>query len=242
MGNMYGDSIYQWNICVGCEFNCRYCLKSFQRQMKRQKHRCMRCYKYEPHFHPSRLKNSLPRTEGDEFIWVCSSGDISFLKEEWMNQILEKLKEYPDRTFFFQTKDPSCFQKYEFTENIILGITLETNRNRGYRRVSEAPKPNERVKAFKKVRHLKKAITIEPILNFDLTHMLDICCDLTPERIYIGYDTKDCMLDEPALFETKQLISNLRKLLPECKVKTKLIRKAFWEGNEKITKYMEVQE
>ena len=35
--NMYSDSKLQWNVHVGCEFDCIYCKPSFKAQMKRQK-------------------------------------------------------------------------------------------------------------------------------------------------------------------------------------------------------------
>ena len=114
--NMYSDSVLQWNLIIGCKFQCKYCIPSFQRQMKRQKpgidkngkkRGCQLCYDYIPHFHPERLNNRLPSTKGDEFIWCCSSGDISFAKPEWIEKIIAKILEYPNRTFFFQTKNPS---------------------------------------------------------------------------------------------------------------------------------------
>ena len=30
-------------------------------------------------------------TEGDEFIWACSSADIAFAKPEWINVIIERI-------------------------------------------------------------------------------------------------------------------------------------------------------
>ena len=121
--NMYQDAIFRWNIFKGCHFSCTYCIPSFQRQAKRQKptidkngnsRGCQDCYDYTPHFHPERLKTSLPNTTGDQFIWACSSGDIAFAKHEWMEQILKRIKELPNKTFFFQTKDPACYYYYNF--------------------------------------------------------------------------------------------------------------------------------
>jgi len=222
-GNMYLDSKRQWNVIVGCEFNCKYCINSFQRQMKRQKHNCIKCYNYEPHFHPERLKKSLPRTEGDEFIWCCSSGDISFAKEEWMDKIIERIKELPNRTFFFQTKDPSCFYKYSFPDNVILGITLESNRDY---LVTKAPFPWQRYNDFSKLDFKRKIVTIEPIMQFDLEIFVEWIKNIDPIRVYMGYDTKISNLTEPKLSEFLELWSELNRF---TKVKSKLIR----EGNKK---------
>jgi len=56
--NMY-PAAKTWNPFKGCEFDCLYCVPSFQAQAKRQKHRCLECYKYQPHEHPERL-DSIP--------------------------------------------------------------------------------------------------------------------------------------------------------------------------------------
>jgi len=219
-GNMYLDSKKQWNVVVGCEYSCKYCLESFQRQMKRQKQRCMKCYNYEPHFHEERLNQSLPRTYGDEFIWVGSSGDISFAKREWMVKILDRIREMPNRTFFFQTKNPRCFYEYNFPDNVILGITLESNRD--YPSISKAPSPFIRYMDFLCLSFERKIITIEPIMFFDIWILLEWIEKIKPERVYIGYDTKNSNLPEPKLYKTFWLCSELSKF---TKVKTKLLRK-----------------
>lgn len=235
---MYEDAIYRWNVFVGCKFDCLYCRKSFQAQMKRQKpvidkngkkRGCQLCYDYEPHFHEERLDNRLPRTKEDQFIWVGSSGDISFIQDENMIQILDKIKEYSNRTFFFQTKNPKWFQKWSFPENVILGITLETDIPYLTKRYSKTFIPSMRVKDFSSVKHKRKCITIEPILKFYLYTMLSYCLKIDPERVYIGYDSKKNKLSEPSLFHTNQLITSLKRILPTCKIKEKLIRKAWWE-------------
>jgi len=223
-GNMYIDSKKQWNIIVGCEYQCTYCVNSFQRQMKRQKHNCIKCYNYEPHFHPERLKQSLPRTYGDEFIWCCSSGDISFARREWMDKILKRVRELSNRTFFFQTKNPKCFHDYNFPDNVILGITLETNKSdRNYSSISKAPKPIKRYADFLSLPFERKIVTIEPIMSFDLRFFVELIKDIAPERVYVGYDTKNSNLPEPKLYKTFLLCSELAKF---TKIKTKLIREA----------------
>lgn len=218
-GNMYLDSKKQWNVFCGCEYQCKYCTNSFQRQMKRQKHNCIKCYNYEPHFHPERLKQPLPRTYGDEFIWVASSGDISFITLPNMLKILRKIDEYPNRTFFFQTKNPRFFFDYTFPDNVILGITLESNRN--YLSISKAPSQFTRYLDFLGLSFEKKIITIEPILDFSLNIFVRWIKDIKPIRVYIGYDTKKSKLIEPSLKKTLKLCEELSRF---TKVKTKLMR------------------
>jgi len=239
MGNMYKDRKYSWALFVGCRFDCSYCKPSFQAILKRwtkpyidkdgNQKGCQLCYEYNPHFHEKRLNNKLPRTKGDEFIWIGGSGDISFISDMNMEKILKKLKKYPDRTFFFQTKNPKWFQKWDFPENVLLGTTIETNYWSGVYRVSDAPITPQRYIDFLNVKHPRKCITIEPIMFFDLFEMVEWCVNIKPERIYIGYDSKQCYLKEPTMGKTLLLINELRLNLPECKIKEKSIRPAWDE-------------
>jgi len=223
---MYGDSVKQWNIFVGCNYLCTYCEKSFRLQMKRQKHNCMKCYKYVPHFHPERLTQQLPRTQGDQFIWACSSSDITFAEKEWIEAILERIKQMPDRTFLFQTKNPICFERYSWPENVVLDVTIETNQDEGYRLVSNAPLPSHRYQDYLRIDFSRKFVTIEPILEFDMDLLVDWIRNIGPERVYVGYDSKNCFLPEPELAKTKELERRLNRL---TKVKIKEERKAWWQ-------------
>ena len=223
---MYHDSVKQWNVYVGCNFNCVYCERSFKAQMKRQKQNFIKCYSYEPHFHPERLDWKLPFTKGDEFIWACSAGDITFAKPEWIEAILERIREMPARTFLFQTKDPACYARYDLPDNLLIDITLETNRDEGYRDISKAPLPSKRYHDYMEIENNNKLVTIEPILDFDIEIFSDWIRDIDPIRVYIGYDLKKCKLPEPGLEKTEVLISSLEEFV---KIKPKLLRRAWWE-------------
>jgi len=226
MGNMYSDSIYQWNVFVGCLHSCIYCKRSFQAQMKRQLHNCKDCYDFKPHFHEERLNINFNlskyETKGDQFIWVASSSDIVFAEEEWVLKILDKIDQYPNRTFFIQTKNPYFFEKYEIPENVLFGITLETNRN--YTDISKAPFPVDRYYLFKRYWYRNLVVTIEPILDFDLNDFVYWIKEINPERVYVGYNTKGTRLPEPSLSKTLQLIEELKKF---TKVKPKLLRERW---------------
>ena len=232
--NMYQEML-PWNCYVGCRrFNCSYCDKSFKAQMKRQMPKfdvngiqyrgCQQCYDYEPHFHEDRItkeycKKHFAKAKENQFIWVGSSGDISFCEKEWMEKILEIIFEMPEKTFFFQTKNPSWFNQYSFPDNCVLGITLESNRD--YREISKAPLCRQRAYIFAEVIHPRKIITIEPVLDFDLYPFLLMIKGCNPERVYVGYDTKKNDLNEPTIEKIKKLINGLSKF---TKVKTKYMK------------------
>lgn len=209
MRNMYSDSVKQWNVFKGCQYDCVYCKKSFQHQSRRQKNRCMNCYTYKPHFHEERLYERLPKTEGDQFVWVGSSEDISFCKDGQFERILNRIRKLNDRTFFLQTKNPAWFEKWKFPDNCLLGITLETDSKYDYCKYSTAPLPLQRMVDFKGINHARKCVTIEPIMEFDYDIFRKWIRIICPERVYIGYDTKKCGLPEPPLVKTLRLIEDL---------------------------------
>jgi DNA repair photolyase len=224
--NMYRQSVESWNPFVGCGYDCAYCESSFKRQMKRRKKQCLDCYDFKPHFHPERLNNSLPRTGGDNFIFCCDMGDVAFCEPEWMEQILARIKELPDRRFLIQSKNPNVFSRYRFPGNVLLGTTIETDRNNLYQGISSAPMPSQRYRAMLKLRHPRKIVTIEPILDFDAEILEEWISNIRPETCYVGYDSKKNHLPEPELSKVKALMKRLKET---TNVRAKAIRKAWWE-------------
>lgn len=108
--NMYLASVRQVSPFVGCEHNCIYCVKSFQRVLKRQgKEKCPDCYNFNPHYShfESRLKRfKFKSTRFGEFNFMCQMGDICFCDDEHFWQLIDFIKKNSDRIFLLQTKDP----------------------------------------------------------------------------------------------------------------------------------------
>lgn len=197
-GNMYKSSIKQWNPFAGCKFDCTYCEASFKRQAKRQKNSCMDCYNYTPHTHPERLTAYLPKTSEDEFIFTCASADVSFCPTPFLKKIIKRIEENPSKTFVLQSKNPKTFNRVKIPDNVMLAITLETNRDRGYDKVSKAPKPTQRIKDFMEINHSRKMITIEPVMDFDFDIMFKWIQQVKPQLVWMGYDSKSKdLLPEP---------------------------------------------
>ena len=197
--NMYRKSIKQWNPFVGCKHECRYCVSSFQRQMKRQKQNCMDCYNFKVHTHPERLNVSLPVTKYLQFIFTCSNGDVAFCETSYLEKIVDRIKNEPNKHFLIQSKNPKTFERIKFPNNVILGTTLETNRDELYKKhnISKAPLPSKRYKNFLQVNHPIKMVTIEPVLDCDISVMIDWIRDIDPVMVWLGYDSKNNNLPEP---------------------------------------------
>jgi len=212
--------------------------------MKRRKHACIDCYNYNPHPHWERFEKKPPRTEGREFLFLCDFGDVSFASGGFMLALIGYCLNYYDRTFLIQSKQPSCFHKYIFTSNVILGTTIETNRDEIVKPITKAPVPSKRYRDMLKLRHPRKIVTIEPILDFDLYILTSWIEDITPECVYVGYDSHPEVnkLPEPPLSKVKQLVQSLAWKLDGLnvddeiqsgvqigRIRLKEIRKAWWE-------------
>ncbi|MDD5453934.1 MAG: hypothetical protein PHW62_00340 [Candidatus Ratteibacteria bacterium] len=241
---MYSDRRENNGITEGCNFKCKYC--AFEALQKRfgvtEEDRA-----YTPHTHIERVNKKPKFTSGDQFITIGLNGDISFASDEVIRLIIGYCVQWSDRTFLLQSKNPARFietdeigtPKFYFPSNVILACTLETNYSlipsasvKGeyipYNTISKAPDPALRAEAMVKIRDNRKIVTIEPILLFNLDVMLRWIKEISPEFIYIGYNSNiKLKLPEPSLSETTELIKSLKG--NGFEVREKLIRKAFYE-------------
>lgn len=204
--NMYRLSASQWNPFVGCRFHCVYCQNSFQVQLKRwAKGNCKQCYAFTPHTHVNRLSQQLPRTGYGQFIFTCSSGDIAFCPTDYLLKIVERIKHEKEKAFLIQSKCPKTFNRVKFPANVIIGTTLETNRNELCKSISKAPGPSQRYAGILKVNHPVKMVTIEPVMDFDLETMVSWIEDINPCMVWLGYDSRKNHLPEAELEKVKSL-------------------------------------
>ena len=227
MGRMYA-SVVTWNPFVGCRHACTYCRPSFMRMVKRVYHcqgaKCTGCRDFEPHEHPERLEGPLPT---GSTVWPCAHGDIAFADPAFIRRVIARTRDYPGRTFYFQSKAPACFEQYlsDFSQgNTILLTTLETNRDQGYGAVSKAPVPSVRCSDFRRLQWPRKIVTVEPIMDFDVDSFAEMILSVHPEAAWVGYNSKpgSVRLPEPPLEKTERLISVLREAGIE--VRPKLLR------------------
>jgi uncharacterized Zn finger protein (UPF0148 family) len=201
--NMY-QRAKTWNPFKGCGFACTYCVESFQRQAKRQKHKCSLCYQYKPHFHPERLDE----IRSAPIIFVCGNGDIAFASPEERSAIIAGIRKWTDRhprsetVFYMQSKQPSCLESHlaDLPDNVILVTTLETNRDAGYEAVSKAPPPSERYRQFLALNYPRKIVTVEPVMDFDPEILAEWITTIKPELVYLGFNSRmKPKLPEPSL-------------------------------------------
>jgi len=224
---MYPERVGNISVFRGCSYSCFYC--AFRTSLRRSP--CEKCRIFEPHAHLEVLDKTPPKTKPDEFITIGLTGDISFMDLTDFWKVIEYCRKWKDSTFLIQSKKPWYFLQFlehiaplRIPDNLILGTTIETNKPTN--KYSKAPEPVLRGYAMKLL-DCRKEVTIEPITDFDMDIMVKWMKAIAPEICYIGYNSKDkIMLPEPSLEKTQELIEKLQEF---TEVRTKLMRKAWWE-------------
>lgn len=209
-GNMYPWVTHTWNPIKGkCPFQCTYCY------MKRRKVGELR-------LDDKALQDNLG--EG-RTIFIGSSLDMfaQAVPGCWIRAVLHRIQQFPQNTYFFQSKFPQRFHRFRFPENTKLGTTIETNRDYN---LTLAPSPAERACAmyslFWPSPH-PKIISIEPIMDFDLNAFVAWIHCIEPEFVSIGADSKGHNLPEPPGLKLTALIAELQQFT-EVKQKSNLQR------------------
>jgi len=124
MSRMFKSIDKTWNVFCGCLFTCSYC-NARKAALTRFKH----IPRYKDGFKPHLVGSELKRTfKPGQFIFIAYMGDIAFALDYEVNEILHRIYQFPDTYFLLQSKNPSCFHKWQVSlpTNIRLGTTIET--------------------------------------------------------------------------------------------------------------------
>jgi DNA repair photolyase len=200
-GNMYSFITHTVNFCKGeCFHDCTYC---YCKRWGKQK----LCRLDEKEF-----KTDLG---SGNYIFVGSSCDM-FNREiprEWITKILKHCDSFDNR-YLFQSKNPERFLEFAgiFPKKTVLCTTIETNRFIPYV-MNKSPKPE--IRSFYMGHDLlagyDKYVTVEPVMDFDLSAMVKVILGCDPVQINIGADTGYNNLPEPEPQKIVELISELKK-------------------------------
>ena len=200
--------IKTWNPFVGCKFDCTYC---WARRMAKRLANCNLCRNFVPHEHPERLS----RIPSSNIIFVVDMGDISFASQEYRNQIAEAIiKHQKERIWFFESKNPKSlqiiYQRLELiADNLIFSTTIETDNYEITRKISKAPDPFQRAKNLA-LFPVKKHVSIEPILPFNMQSLLKLIDLINPEIISVGLDNWNTGIPKPSIAEVEFLMDELQ--------------------------------
>jgi DNA repair photolyase len=214
-------------------------------------HKCQYCYVNRPGTgRPEKYTGPLRLIE-DEFRTSFGNGNTIFIEymndlwakdvpDEMIKRVLAHCCSWPDNTYVFQTKNPDRYRSFFFPSNFsvvpeaivlpkncVLGITIETNRI--IEGISEAPTPEQRYRDFIEVCYLfddrvKKFVTIEPVLAFDVNILAKWIADIKPDFINLGADSKSHGLPEPTVKDVMALVAKLQEYGIELREKHNLKR------------------
>jgi len=197
-------------------------------------HKCVYCYVDNPRFgRPERYQGPLRLIE-KEFSVNYGSGKTIFIEhcndlfardvpEEFINRVLAHCETWPNNTYVFQTKNPSRYVYCKLPLGSIIGVTIETNRD--IANISKAPWVQERARAMSlPFRTVKKFVTIEPVLDFDVDEFASMLSLINPFFINLGADSKDHHLPEPTVEKIMALVEKLKEYGIELREKHNLQR------------------
>lgn len=201
-GNMYSFVTHTWNTVKGeCYHDCSYCY------MKRWgKLRAVRLDEKE-------LKTDLG---AGNFIFVGSSCDMfaKDIPDEWIRKTLKHMEGF-DNKYLIQTKNPDRVLDYidckVILDKCIVCTTIESDIF--YPDImNNSPQPMQRSIAMQELSEvIDTYVTIEPILDFNLEHMVAMIKRCNPKQVNIGADSGRNGLPEPSKAKVQDLITELKK-------------------------------
>jgi len=198
-GQMYNWITHTWNTVKGeCPHGCTYC---YMHRWGKQK---------PVHLDEKELNTDLG---SGNFIFVGSSCDMfaEEIPDLWLYKTLGHCINF-DNSYLFQSKNPlyllgsSAF----LPKKSVICTTIETNRY--YPDIMGlTPKPGERATAMYHIEGIKKYVTIEPIIDFDLIELVALIQMADPTSVNLGADSKNNHLPEPSKEKLLALIDELKK-------------------------------
>lgn len=149
---------WSWNPVTGCLHGCAYCYARDAAKL----------HKFPQGFTPSLIPERLtapqnkrvPKQAADDpshrNVFTCSMADLfgKWVPCEWINAVLEQVREAPQWNFLFLTKFPQRLTEFAFPENAWVGTSVDRQS-----RVKQAES------AFAKVDATVKWLSVEPLLE-----------------------------------------------------------------------------
>ena len=178
-GNMYEWITHTWNPLAGeCLHGCSYCSTNKLMRYPGIKNK----YTGEPRLDENQMKINLGK---GNFIFVVAQSDLfaEDIPDEIIGRILEHCKNF-DNEYLLQTKNPKGFHRFFLPNNFSICTTIETNRF--YEKfMGNTPSTYTRSVAMFETTFMKKYVTIEPIMDFDLDGMLHLIDNCSPIQVNI---------------------------------------------------------
>ncbi len=203
------------NVLHGCTMQCSYCnVRSLVEK------RLKDAPKYARGMEPGLAERELSKGfKPGEWVFVGYMGDVACQPDRNVDLVMERIRNMPEVNFYFQSKSPQIFVDWITRSggafpppNVTFGTTLETNRQTGA--VSKAPPPIARFEAMVILRNMgwRLMVSVEPVMDFDLTTLAFWLLYLEPDYIFLGADNYNNGLPEPSSDKLRSLISAIKSL------------------------------
>ena len=142
MKNKIGWCNTTWNPVWGCRNHCEYCYaRAIAKRFWKQRYNDEFNFYYMAHpnwvwtgdylsglkdFKPTWLEAQFQKKfpKKPQRIFVGSMSEIYHWDEEWIERVIEKVKQYPQHTFIFLTKHMEVYASWVWPKNCILGVTI----------------------------------------------------------------------------------------------------------------------
>lgn len=201
-------------------------------------HECTYCYvqAMEHRFGGTRYAGPVDIDEA-EFKVAYGNGKTIFLEhmndiaapgvqDEWIERVFAHACTWPENKYVIQSKNPLRLLTgvWRFPPHVMFGTTIETNRD--VAQYSKARPCKERATGIRAVRQDGHAVfvTVEPIMDFDVTALVTWLQMIRPAFVNIGADSKSRGLPEPSFEKVMQLVSTLAESGIEVREKRNLER------------------
>lgn len=206
---MYSWVSHTWNTVKGeCPHGCTYCY------MKRFPQKKIRLDEKEFDTHLG----------AGNFIFVGSSCDMfaNNIPDGWIFDTIEYTREFAN-SYLYQSKNPERMKKYRSLMGYTARLCTTIETNRWYPDIMKnSPAPEERAKHFREI-EFNRYVTIEPIIDFDLSEMIRLIKICNPVQVNIGADSGNNHLPEPGKEKLLALIDALKEFT-QIDRKTNLVR------------------
>ena len=164
---------FTWNPVTGCLHSCSYCFarriaerfstaskigeveKDYLLQTNKTYSNNPFPQGFKPTFYPNRLDEPIVHDKPSR-IFVSDMGDLfgSWVPKEWIEDVLRAVRQCPQHTFLFLTKNPKRYLEFEFPENAWIGTSVENQ-----------AAADERIPLLLQASASVRFISVEPLLG-----------------------------------------------------------------------------
>ena len=203
-GNMYEWVTHTLSVGKGCNHQCVYCYVKARGNV-------------QPEVYVR--DEVMPDLGSGKTIFVGHQSDLfsEGVQTHDIICVLKHLYKYPENKYVLQTKNPLRLADdlkagwYHLPPKVMIGTTIETNRQDVLDRVFRAPTATSRALGMSRLENIEKFLTIEPIMVFDVDELVRLVWQADPAFINIGADSKGHELEEPTRDQVMELAAALGK-------------------------------